>query len=103
MLARNLASAFLELSRANRPGQVDAAIRYARPEGTHGYDTLAFPNQGDAAAFLHAVESTVGEESTRVGNWSAIEALIGSVPGPEDAAREHDHYIYGSPKRVERK
>ena len=31
--------------------------------------------------------------------WDAIEALIGTVEGPEDWALEHDHYIHGGPKR----
>lgn len=28
-----------------------------------------------------------------------LEQLIGSVEGPSDWASEHDHYLYGSPKR----
>lgn len=31
--------------------------------------------------------------------WDAIEALAGTVEGPEDWAAEHDHYIHGTPKR----
>lgn len=34
--------------------------------------------------------------------WSFMEGLIGSVEGPEDWAAEHDHYLYGSPRRYER-
>ena len=35
------------------------------------------------------------------GAWAELEALAGSVEAPEDWAREHDHYLYGSPKRSE--
>lgn len=31
--------------------------------------------------------------------WRAIDTLVGTVEGPEDWAAEHDHYLYGAPKR----
>lgn len=31
--------------------------------------------------------------------WSELSALAGSVEAPADWAEEHDHYLYGSPKR----
>ena len=31
--------------------------------------------------------------------WSELEALAGTVDAPRDWAQEHDHYLYGSPKR----
>ena len=31
--------------------------------------------------------------------WSILEGLTGTVDAPEDWALEHDHYIYGAPKR----
>jgi hypothetical protein len=32
--------------------------------------------------------------------WDKLLKLAGSVPDlPADAAREHDHYLYGTPKR----
>jgi hypothetical protein len=32
--------------------------------------------------------------------WDVMESLIGSVDAPEDWASEHDHYLYGTPKRA---
>lgn len=32
--------------------------------------------------------------------WDELEALTGSVEAPRDWAREHDHYLYGAPKRA---
>ncbi|TRV43864.1 MAG: hypothetical protein EWV53_17155 [Microcystis panniformis Mp_MB_F_20051200_S9] len=31
--------------------------------------------------------------------WDCIEKLIGTVEAPQDWALEHDHYLYGLPKR----
>jgi hypothetical protein len=31
--------------------------------------------------------------------WAALRALAGTVDAPADWAAEHDHYLYGSPKR----
>jgi hypothetical protein len=30
---------------------------------------------------------------------SVLEALAGSIEGPADWSAEHDHYLYGTPKR----
>ena len=34
--------------------------------------------------------------------FAVLEALTGSIEAPEDWAAEHDHYLYGTPKRGER-
>ncbi|RPJ54902.1 MAG: hypothetical protein EHM23_27855 [Acidobacteria bacterium] len=31
--------------------------------------------------------------------WRVLESLIGTVDAPPDWAAEHDHYLYGTPKR----
>jgi hypothetical protein len=31
--------------------------------------------------------------------WEVLEQLAGTVDAPADWAAEHDHYLYGSPKR----
>jgi hypothetical protein len=31
--------------------------------------------------------------------WDKLRALAGTVEGPEDWARNHDHYIHGTPRR----
>jgi len=33
--------------------------------------------------------------------WDVLDSQVGSVEGPEDWAREHDHYLYGAPKHQE--
>lgn len=31
--------------------------------------------------------------------WDILEELTGTVEGPEDWSEEHDHYLYGTPKK----
>ena len=31
--------------------------------------------------------------------WDVLEAMTGVIDAPEDWAAEHDHYLYGTPKR----
>jgi hypothetical protein len=31
--------------------------------------------------------------------WDLLENLTGTVEAPEDCSAEHDHYLYGTPKR----
>lgn len=31
--------------------------------------------------------------------WDVLEGLAGTVEAPHDWSREHDHYLYGTPKR----
>lgn len=33
--------------------------------------------------------------------WDVLEALTGTVEAPTDWSEEHDHYLYGTPKRQE--
>jgi len=32
--------------------------------------------------------------------WEVLEELVGALQGPEDWAAQHDHYLYGTPKRT---
>ncbi len=33
--------------------------------------------------------------------WDVLESLTGTVEAPADWSAEHDHYLYGAPKRQE--
>ncbi len=35
--------------------------------------------------------------------WDVLNKFSGKVEGPEDWSKEHDHYIYGTPKREKRR
>ena len=37
--------------------------------------------------------------STAMDAWSLLESLAGTIEAPKDWASEHDHYLYGAPKR----
>ena len=42
----------------------------------------------------------IPEEVPTVTNvWDLLENLTGTVEAPEDWSAEHDHYLYGTPKR----
>lgn len=33
--------------------------------------------------------------------WDVLESLTGTIEAPTDWSAEHDHYLYGTPKRQE--
>ncbi|MEO1347308.1 MAG: hypothetical protein AAFW84_00695 [Cyanobacteria bacterium J06635_15] len=42
------------------------------------------------------------QHSQTAGNaWDVLESLTGKVEAPADWSVEHDHYLYGTPKRQE--
>lgn len=48
--------------------------------------------------YLLTVEQEVQEARTQ-NAWDVLKECAGTVEGPEDWAAEHDHYLYGVPKR----
>ena len=40
-----------------------------------------------------------GQPIESLNAWDALAQLTGALDGPEDWAAEHDHYLYGTPKR----
>jgi hypothetical protein len=44
---------------------------------------------------LHAIKEDTGQQSL----WDTLNKFSGKVEGPEDWSKEHDHYLYGVPKR----
>lgn len=44
---------------------------------------------------IQSVEQPVAEENA----WDVLEAMTGTVEAPSDWSNEHDHYLYGTPKR----
>ncbi|MBI2485495.1 MAG: hypothetical protein HYW01_00750 [Deltaproteobacteria bacterium] len=45
----------------------------------------------------------IKNKSKSIGLWNLLEELTGTIKGPRDWSVEHDHYIYGTPKRDEKK
>ena len=48
------------------------------------------------------VAQGIASEAAAVDAFEVLEALAGSIEAPEDWAAEHDHYLYGTPKRGKR-
>ena len=61
-----------------------------RPDGTLDLK----PN----ARYRVTVEDEI-EMAEEQSAWDVLEQLAGTVDAPADWATEHDHYLYGSPKR----
>lgn len=39
-----------------------------------------------------------GEDQSTI--WDKLRGMAGTAEGPEDWARNHDHYLHGTPKRT---
>lgn len=39
------------------------------------------------------------EDEVSLNAWDILDALTGSIRAPEDWAIEHDHYLYGVPRK----
>jgi len=39
------------------------------------------------------------ETSGKENLWDVLDKLTGTIAGPEDWSKEHDHYLYGTPKK----
>jgi hypothetical protein len=51
---------------------------------------------------LEFVETLRQQHIETSGNaWDILESLTGTVEAPADWSAEHDHYLYGTPKRQE--
>ncbi len=53
--------------------------------------------------FLQIQRQTPAEDTAKnsihMNAWDVLEELTGTITAPEDWAVEHDHYLYGTPKR----
>jgi hypothetical protein len=39
------------------------------------------------------------EDTKSEGVWDVLDSFSGTIEGPEDWSLEHDHYLYGSPRK----
>jgi len=52
------------------------------------------------ARYLITIEHRVDDEEAHAGDaWDVLAQLAGTIDAPPDWANEHDHYLYGTPKR----
>ena len=47
---------------------------------------------------LYEVDIEVEDKKTSGNAWDILDTMTGSIEGPEDWAKEHDHYLYGTQK-----
>lgn len=56
---------------------------------------------GEQVEVILRAEPSAAEQPAPEGNALAVlEGLIGTVEAPADWAAEHDHYLYGTPRRA---
>lgn len=81
-----------------------------QPYRTHGHvsedGTLVLSNlpfaAGEQVEVTLRAEPSIEEQRVPEGDALAVlETLIGTVQAPSDWAAEHDHYLYGTPKRAD--
>ncbi len=57
-------------------------------------------DRGEAEAIALALEQVaVNDPAGQPTAWDVLDSLTGSIASPADWAQEHDHYLYGGPKR----
>lgn len=89
-LPRNLSSLALLLAITSSTFQVSEETR-KWPETPSPFPSSATIDQLQAAS-----PSVV---RTRKSAWDILESLTGTVNAPADWSLEHDHYLYGTPRR----
>jgi hypothetical protein len=53
----------------------------------------------DRPLILHVEVSSEPGKNGQGDLWDTLEQLTGTVDAPPDWSNEHDHYLYGTPKR----
>ncbi len=46
----------------------------------------------------HYIVTIEQKKSGKENLWDVLDNLAGTVEGPEDWSKEHNHYLYGTPK-----
>jgi hypothetical protein len=59
-------------------------------------DAVTLPD--GVAVNVEVIERQDKISSTEPTIWAKLLELAGTVEGPEDWAKNHDHYLYGTPK-----
>lgn len=73
-----------------------------KPKGTPGKDLLRFAgtiSAEDADEMMRAIEEGCERIEPDDDAWAVLERSAGTIEGPSDWSIEHDHYLYGTPKR----
>lgn len=48
---------------------------------------------------IQIISEEISQEKPSENAWDILESLAGTVDAPSDWSKEHDHYLYGTPKR----
>lgn len=70
-------------------------------DGTLVLSNLPFAAGEQVEVTLRAEPSDEEQPVVEADALAVLEGLIGTVEAPSDWAAEHDHYLYGTPKRAD--
>ncbi|MBE9075835.1 hypothetical protein IQ241_00725 [Romeria aff. gracilis LEGE 07310] len=86
------------IATANHEGKLIIELVSDLPPGTHRA-ILVIDEALLAPTTAASADLTTQPEFVKTA-WTALRAHAGTVEMPEDWSREHDHYLYGTPKRI---
>ncbi|WP_324282511.1 hypothetical protein VKI22_02020 [Cyanobacterium aponinum UTEX 3221] len=55
-------------------------------------------SQTEQEEIAQMILSTIESKKQSANAWDTLEEMAGSIEAPEDWSKEHDHYLYGTPK-----
>lgn len=61
-------------------------------------EPVDLPRNQSVILHVQVAEGDAAPKST--GLWGAMKKYEGSIEAPEDWSAEHDHYLYGTPKKA---
>lgn len=91
------------IATVDKAGKLIIEITSDLPPGDHRAVIVideSLSSQPASSSHVDAARSEVITRSTtKKTAWTVLRINAGSVEMPEDWAKEHDHYLYGTPKR----
>lgn len=85
------------ITTVNHEGKLIIEMASDLPPGTHRA-VLVIDEALLAPATAASKDLTTNLEVVKTA-WTALRAHAGTIEMPEDWSKEHDHYLYGTPKR----
>ncbi|QYO67463.1 hypothetical protein [Leptolyngbya sp. 7M] len=85
------------IATVNPEGKLTIELASDLPPGTH--QVVIVIDEKLTAQTEQATEEPGGQPEILKNAWTVLRAQAGSIEMPEDWSKEHDHYLYGTPKR----
>jgi hypothetical protein len=80
------------------PGEGER-LKFAGAESGSVNGSTPGTEPAEVEILIKQLRHQISQTAKRSGVWDVIESLVGTVDAPVDWSIEHDHYLYGTPKR----